>query len=101
MFHACAHLLSDEDMSNKEVIRHITSWIQNTEVKDCGVFSQVVKYFYFLICLLLQDWYDMVISMANIMGIGTVSRTPHLVNQCGVIRAVTNISTDNSSYQFS
>ena len=80
VFHTCAHLLGDEDMSNEEVIRHITSWIQNTEVKDCGVFSQVVKYFYFLICLLLQDWYDMVISMANIMGIGTVSRTPHLVN---------------------
>ena len=72
-------------MSNEKVIRCITSWIQNTKVKDHGVFSQVVKYFYFLICLLLQDWYDMVISMANITGIGTVSRTPHLVHSCGVI----------------
>ena len=79
VFHASAHLLSDEDMSN-EVIRCITLWIQNTEVKDCGLFSQVVKYFYFLICLLLQDLYDTVISTANIMGIGTVSRTQHLVN---------------------
>ena len=50
VFHACAHLLSDEDMSNEEVIRHIISWIQNKEVKDHVVFSQVVKYFYFLIC---------------------------------------------------
>ena len=39
----------------------------------------------------------MVINMANIMGIGTVSRTQHLVNRCGVIRAVMNISTDNST----
>ena len=78
MFHAGAHLLGDEDMSNKEVVRCITSWIQNTEIEDCGVFSQVVKYFYFLTCLLLQDVYDTVISMANIMGIGTVSRTQHL-----------------------
>ena len=83
VFHAGAHLLSDEKMSNEEVVRCITSWIQNTEIEDCSVFSQVVKYFYFLICLLLQDVYDMVISMANIMGIGTVSRTQHLVNVCG------------------
>ena len=83
VFHTGAHLLSDEKMSNKEVVRCITSWIQNTEIEDHGVFSQVVKYFYFLICLLLQDVYVTVISMANIMGIGTVSRTQHLVNVCG------------------
>ena len=69
-------------MSNKEVVRCITSWIQDTEIEDHSVFSLVVKYFYFLICLLLQDVYGMVISMANIMGIGTVSRTQHLVNVC-------------------
>ena len=32
VFHAGAHLLSHEDMSNEEVIRCITLWIQNTEV---------------------------------------------------------------------
>ena len=83
VFQTGAHLLSDEKMSNEEVVRCITSWIQNTEIEDCSVFSQVVKYFYFLICLLLQDVYDMVISTANITGIGTVSRTQHLVNVCG------------------
>ena len=83
VFHTGAHLLSDKKISNEEVVRHITSWIQNTEIEDHSVFSQVVKYFYFLICLLLQDVYVTVISMANIMGIGTVSRTQHLVNVCG------------------
>ena len=33
VFHAGAHLLSDEKMSNEEVVRHITSWIQNTEIE--------------------------------------------------------------------
>ena len=83
VFDTGAHLLSDKKMSNEEVVRCITSWIQNTEIEDCSVFSQVVKYFYFLICLLLQHVYDKVISMANIIGIGTVSRTQHLVNVCG------------------
>ena len=69
VFHTGAHLLSDENMSNEGVVRCITLMIQNTEIQDHGMFSQVVKYFYFLICLLLQGVYDMVISTANIVGV--------------------------------
>ena len=70
IFHASAHLMQDDDMTNEEVVRHITSWLQNTEVEDCGMFSQVGNSV--VLCVfMLQDVDDMVISTVTAMDICT------------------------------
>ena len=65
--------MQDDDMTNEEVARHITSWLQNTEVEDHGMFSQVGNSVVFLYVFMLQDVDDMVISTVTATDIGTAS----------------------------
>ena len=71
IFHMCTHLMGDQDITNEEVVRRVTSWLQNTEVKDRGIFSQVFKYVVLALLFCFQGADSMVSRMVIGMDIGT------------------------------
>ena len=55
--------MGNEDLTNKEVVRCITLWVQNMAVEEWGVFSQVDKYLILVTCFCFQEMGIMVSRM--------------------------------------